>query len=347
MCARVIRVRVSALIVLAHSSLAIAEARAEDSNVPPAAVVRAPADEARELLERAHALRQSGDESGAAVLLERAFALSPIPALLVELAESELARGLFVAAFDHFSEALVRPELDPKTRARAADARRELEAKVARLDLRATGLSVTVDGVPVPPSRLVDGAARVAVAPGEVVVVAKLGERSWERKLTARAGTVSVVTFDEAFGMERPPGNPPPEARPSAAEMPPVRFEQASFAPTVILGVAGVVGLGVGMGLGSTAQSKLDEAIALSARGPCVVRTSAACREVEDNLSASRGLGVAAWITYGVAGASVVGAVAWAVITRPWERRVVIGKTLRALPLVSSEAAQLAVGGVF
>jgi hypothetical protein len=129
--------------------------------------------------------------------------------------------------------------------------------------------------------------------------------------------------------------------------MPPVRFEQASFAPTVILGVAGVVGLGVGMGLGSTAQSKLDEAIALSARGPCVVRASAACREVEDNLSASRGLGVAAWVTYGVASASVVGAVAWAVITRPWERRVVVGKTLRAVPWISSESAQLTLGGVF
>lgn len=335
--------------MLAASSHAFA-ARAENVVVPVPSSEAArpvPADDAGALIERAHGLQQAGDEAAAGALLERAFLLRPTPFLLVEIAESERKRGLSVEAFEHFSEAALRPELDAKTRERVSDARRELEAKVARLDLRASGLTVTVNGVTVPPSRLVDGAARVAVSPGEVLVVAKLGERTWERRVLATAGTVSVVTFDEAFGVARPPGNPPPVPRPSAAEMPPVRFEQASFAPSVIFGVAGVVGLGVGIGLGSTAQSKLDEAIALSARGPCVVRTSAACREVADNLSASRSFGVAAWVTYGVAGASVLGAVAWAVITRPWERHVVIGKALRPIPVVTSEAAQIALGGAF
>lgn len=347
MCARVIRVWISALLVLGPSSLAVRVARAEDVAPSSEASRPPPAEDAEALIERAHGLRLAGDEAGAGALLDRAFLLRPTPVLLVEIAESEQRRGLSVEAFEHFSEAALRPELDTKTRERVSDARRELEAKVARLDLRASGLTVTVNGVAVPPSRLVDGAARVAVTPGEVLVVAKLGERTWERHVVALAGTVSVVTFDEAFGVARPPGNPPPVPRPSAAEMPPVRFEQASFAPSVIFGVAGVIGLGVGIGLGSTAQSKLDEAIALSARGPCVVRTSVACREVADNLSASRSFGVAAWVTYGVAGASVLGAVAWAVITRPWERQVVIGKALRPMPQITSDAAQFALGGVF
>ncbi len=226
----------------------------------------------------------------------QAYALKKHPALLLNLAQSEIRSGHPAEAARHFAAYLREAtNASPLERSEAEKGLREARTKLARIQISAPpGADVLVDGESVGQAPIADP---VDVAPGTHNIEARLGGKSASTTVSVMVSRLAAATLTfetappaaPAPAPEPPPATPPPAA-PAEPEAPPPaepakepepsrpKEEPAASAATeeeresffswvshtdlayVGLGVTGV-GLGVFVGFGLAAQ-RADENVA-------------------------------------------------------------------------------------
>jgi hypothetical protein len=241
------------------------------------------------------------EEARAAFL--QAYALKHHPAVLLNLAHSEIRSGHNVEAARHFATYLRDPP-PSATAAEKAEAEKALSsarAKLGRIQVSvATGAEVVVDGESLGQAPLPDA---VDAAPGNHTVEARLGGRTTSTSVTVTLGktvTASLAVDGNAPPTPPPPPSPPPQPAatptpppppPETPEAPPPPQPEPPKAGSVVdtsvqlstsgrepffswlghspVGLVGVgltgIGLGVGIGFALSASKASDNADSVAA----------------------------------------------------------------------------------
>jgi hypothetical protein len=170
------------------------------------------------------------EEARAAFL--QAYALKHHPAVLLNLAHSEIRSGHNVEAARHFATYLRDPP-PSATAAEKAEAEKSLasaRSKLGRIQVSvATGAEVVVDGESLGQAPLPEA---VDAAPGNHTVEARLGGRSTSTSVTVTLGktaTASLAVDGNAPPAAPPP--PPPPPQPAATPTPPPPPPETPEAP--------------------------------------------------------------------------------------------------------------------
>lgn len=153
----------------------------------------------------------------------QAYALKRHPALLLNLAQSEIRSGHPAEAARHFSAYLREaPNASALERSEAEKGLREARAKLARIQISApSGADVLVDGESVGQAPITDP---VDVTPGTHNIEARQGGKSASTTVSVMVSRLAAttLTFETA---------PPPPPPPAAAEPPPPAVPPAAPAP--------------------------------------------------------------------------------------------------------------------
>jgi hypothetical protein len=147
----------------------------------------------------------------------QAYALKRHPALLLNLAQSEIRSGHPAEAARHFSAYLREaPNASQLERSEAEKGLREARAKLGRIQVSApAGADVLVDGESVGTAPI---AEPIDVTPGTHNIEARLGNKSASTTVSVLVSRLAAATV--AFDATTPP-IPPPAPPPAAAEPPP------------------------------------------------------------------------------------------------------------------------------
>jgi hypothetical protein len=222
----------------------------------------------------------------------QAYALKHHPAVLLNLAQSEIRSGHVLEAARHFSAYLREsPNVSAAERAEAEKALAAARTKLGRIHVSvASGAEVLVDGEVIGQAPLPEA---VDATPGSHIVEAKLGARSASATVSVQIGRSSNTTLSLEGGgaAAPPPPPPPPSAPPAPAPAPETQEKPAPEAPRETvppaseanvqvstqgrepfftwlghngIGIAGVaatvVGVGVGTGFALAATKASDNA---------------------------------------------------------------------------------------
>lgn len=239
------------------------------------------------LYKEAAALHDAGKESEALAKWREAYGVYPTPNILFSIAREEQLLGQNVAAIRDYRAALKDPLLNLSFHDVAQQRIAELEKQTARIDVTAPpGAAVTLDGA------AVDASAPLDAAPGAHTVECTLSGKKASQQVDAPVGQVTKVTLTiEASSVE------PPRTETTSVAFPP---------PTgaIILGGAGIVGLGLGVGFGVASQSKKSD----FDNENCAVIGSAHCSDLHDSVGSSAAV---SWVGYIAGGALLAGGVVW------------------------------------
>lgn len=194
--------------------------------------------EAQRLYVEAKALRDRGDRAAALDRFRRSHDLAPTPVTRLELARMLVVVGRLVEAH-RLADAVASLPVTPTETAKGRKAREDAAAlsldlapRIPRVTLAVTppgaDAEVRVDGAPVSKELL---AGEQDVDPGEHVVVARVDERTVERRFTVAEGERLTVELP----IPPPPAPPPsPAPPPVAAPAPAAVAPEASPAPAVV-----------------------------------------------------------------------------------------------------------------
>ncbi|HQB47000.1 MAG TPA: hypothetical protein PLV85_25515, partial [Polyangiaceae bacterium] len=304
------RIRASAFLLVAlsmpvHGSIPNAMAQTADT---------AFTDSARQRFQEGVRLFDQGKFEEARAAFLQAYALKQHPAVLLNLAQSELHSDHPVEAARHFSEFLRdNPNVEAEERAAAEQGLAAARTKTARLDIKANldGVDVFVDGTLIGRTPLFDD---VDVAPGSRTVELRAGGKPPQSKtVDAPIGQVRTVMFSFDLSATPPVGAPetessePPESTKQEGRMPFFDWlisDQVAWAS----GGATVLGLGTGILFAIFSHSASNDADSIAGqiklvasrddelgdrqKNPCAdpvpitSRTNygPACRQLKDNL---------------------------------------------------------------
>jgi len=164
----------------------------------------------------------------------QAYALKKHPALLLNLAQSEIRSGHPAEAARHFSAYLREaPNASQLERGEAEKGLREARAKLARVQISApAGAELFIDGESVGQAPIADP---VDVLPGTHTVEARLGGKTASTSVSVMISRLAAATL--SFESAPPPPTPPPAApaaEPPAAAPPaaPAAAGEPELAPT-------------------------------------------------------------------------------------------------------------------
>jgi len=162
----------------------------------------------------------------------QAYALKRHPALLLNLAQSEIRSGHPAEAARHFSAYLREaPNASQLERSEAEKGLREARAKLARIQVSApAGADVLVDGESVGTAPI---AEPIDVTPGTHNIEARLGNKSGSTTVSVLVSRLAAATvsFDSTPPPIPPPAPPPAAAEPPAAPPPPPPDPEATPPP--------------------------------------------------------------------------------------------------------------------
>ncbi len=314
--------------------------------------------EARARANEGLALHKKGDDAGALLKFQQAYALVPLPEILFDMARAEQLTGHLLEAQAAYRKCLA----DSAFSAHAQEARQhleELKAQLGHVRIAAPAhAAVTLDGQPV-----VDWSAPVDVLPGSHTVTAT---NVWQdtRSVTAVAGQVVDVSIgppDVPSPAPVAPAAPPPAAAPSAQTSPtPSAASTAPEASTsdapsgsptkwIVAGsLAGlaVVSVGVGVVFGVNSNNDSNSLASLNAqRGsvPCPGAGASLCQNLSNTYNQQKQDSTAAGVLYVAGGVLAAGAVAtW--LLWPRERQAA---SAWIAPSVGPQGAGVVAGGRF
>lgn len=259
--------------------------------------------EAQERFKEGLDLADAGKTEAARLKFQQAWAVFKSPSVLYNLARAEQLTGHDLDALEHFRLFLRLSETDVKItdamRDRARQNVAELGARVAQIEVDVPkGARVTIDG-----KALADpGAAPrdpAPVTPGRHLVEASYEGKTRSVTVDAVSGetTRARIDFD-------PDTAPPPPAPPSPST--------ARWLVPAAIGVAGLAGIGVGVGFALSSQSAKDdvEAMRRDNRGLCSAPESAACAAYDERRSDGESAATISYVGYIAGGALLAGAVA-------------------------------------
>lgn len=285
-------------------------------------------------------LADANNHEAARLKFQQAWSVYKSPAVLYNLARSEQLTGHDIEAFEHFREFLKAPP-DPKvTEAHKQKAREnveELGKKLGQVDVEAPpNARITIDG------KIAPDAVRepVPVTPGRHVIEATLEGRIKSITVECTAGNVTKakIEFDTGGGGGGGLLTEPPTA--SGDERP----SSARYVVPAIIGVAGLMSLGVGIGFGVASQNAKDEEDALRSPGVCNPTTSPACRTLEEKSDDVTMKGTVSTIGY-VGGGVLLAAAVVTYVVWPSSKRSASGITVS--PVASANGGMLHLGGSF
>lgn len=321
-----------------------------------APAVAAPQDtataEARARFNEGVVLADAGDHEAARLKFNQAWALLKNPAVLYNLARAEQLSGHPIEALEHyrlFGKMASDPKIEEKQKQRAADNLAELSKKLGQIDVEGAppGSRVSVDGKAVDTS----GGDPVVVLPGKHVVEVVIDGKVKSVTVDASPGTVTKARFEQ--GKTEPP---PPTAAPAEPAPPVVSDPGPSFWTTGrIVGagavVAGIAGIGVGVGFHLSAASASDEAAAIRATLPeprdsaCADVSSDACRSLKSSVDDRRAAEAIRNVGFAAGGALVVGGAILFLVSRP-KTEPARGR-LNVLPAIGARQATITLAGAF
>jgi hypothetical protein len=244
----------AALAVALGAITAASTARADDASVA----------RAQGLFDEALVLMKAGNYAEACPRLEESDKLDPGMGTEYRLAECYESAGRLASAWTVFRAVADAAQREGKGE-RAAVAIRRAADLAPRLPMllievpasaRLPGLSVRIDGNPIPPS---DWAHKVPVDPGKHLVAARAPNRiGWVSAISPAEGKLTTVTVPVLIDGSAPPPLPPP---PIVKAPPPVKpgLSTPRIAALAAGGV-GVAGLVIGTVFGLRAGSQWSEA---------------------------------------------------------------------------------------
>jgi len=231
---------------------------------------------------------------------------------LIRLGECRERNLQLASAWSAYKDALTRAK-DPKKKAIAAAKVKELEPRLSQLTVkvatRIDGLEITRNG-----QRLESALWNLAVPVngGTYTIVARAPKKEdWKTTIRVEVEkdqkTVEVPALKDGASIEEvKPIEPPPQQR----EVPTSQPEQPSQFTTqrkIAVGLAGggVVGLAIGIVLGTQSKAQQADARALCPQPDACLEADQANALIES----ARGSAIGADIAFGVAGAAAIGAV--------------------------------------
>jgi hypothetical protein len=253
---------------------------------------------ATQLFRDARALMAEKRYAEACGMLEESQRLDPAGGTLLNVALCHELQGRAATAWSEFKEAMRVAQRDhrPDREAAAEGHVRALEPHLARLvievppDARVRGVVVRRDGAEVAAA---DWGAAVPVDPGDHVVEAEApGRTPWRATISVGgegdSPTVRIPVLEPPPPVPSPPPVLPPEAAPPAPPAPVYREAEVQAKPPLAprpvrsiqrpiaigVGVAGVVGLGIGASFGLQASSKWGDAQPFCRDGMCTTATA-------------------------------------------------------------------------
>lgn len=322
-------------------------------------------------------LFDQGDFAGAQAAFLQAWALRKHPAVLLNLAQSELRSGDHVSAARHFAQYLRDYSDTPaKERASAEQGLKEARAHTGQIEIvAAPGAEVLVDGESVgrlPLPGLLD------VKPGShTVEVRAAGTPPVSQEIAVDAGKILTVQFEgNAPNAEPAPAPPPPSESVPGSDTGRISFPAWVASDPVAWATLGVTGLGLGAGtafaiMASSKKNDSDEVAAqitaVASRDPGMLNYDGldrrdnpcaspvpvtaqtdyrpACSTLRDDLDSLDKRRTLAWVGFGVAAAGAVGTgVAYYLRSEPREEA---STNVVVAPVWSPEVTGVGLGGTF
>jgi hypothetical protein len=267
---------------------------------------------AEELIKKANALRQQGQDPAALPLVREAYDVARSPRTAAQLGLVELALGYWVSSDDHLTEALApahHPWID-KNRKVLDEARASARAHVGTLVIEGepAGAEVRVNSVRAGNLPL---AAPIRVGEGDVTIEVKApGHIAEKRTINVHGASTERARFDlvaekrEVRAEMAPQAVPAPPPRPATPE----RNELPAWRRVLPWALAGGAAVAAGVGVWQhvawrKAQTDFDAVDGCGADAPNH-GTALECPGLYDKLSTPR---TRAYVGYGVAGALGVG----------------------------------------
>ena len=248
-------------------------------------------------------LAQAGDHEHARAKFAQAWMLLKYSSVLFNLARAEQLSGHDVDALRHYRQFAKSsdPKITAAQREQADASAAELVSKVGQLAIEApAGAMIVVDGERVEG----DLADPVPVAAGTHVVEASFGGKTKRASASCAIGATAHVSLVEAPSRVEAPAAPAPlVAVPGARD-----GRHRSYILPGALAVAGLAGLGLGIGFSLASQSAKTDAERLGKPLVCVDRSAAACTSYVDAHDRVHADATVAWVGYIAGGALLAGA---------------------------------------
>ena len=283
-------------------------------------------------------LAEAGDHEKARLKFVQAWAVLKHWSVLFNLARAEQLSGHAVDAFRHYREftKLDNPKIPAGQRELAQTNLVELTKKIGQLAIDVSpGATVTVDGERVDAGQ----ADPIAVTPGQHVVVATLAGKAKDATVTAEPGATVNVSLVEAAPPPPPAVAPVPVAPVVAVDPRP----RAGYLVPGALAVAGLAGIGVGVGFALASQGAKEDATRLGQPLVCTDRGAAGCVAYTDARDRASTHATIAWGGYIAGGVLLAGAIGSFVF---WPKRTQ-ATGMRVVPVVGPGTAAATLGGTF
>ncbi len=257
--------------------------------------------EAKQRFEEGLELADAGKHEPARLKFQQAWSVFKAPAVLYNLARTEQLTAHDLEALEHFKLFLKVGATDSKItdamREKAKQNVAELSRKMGQVDIEVPPTArVSIDGKPLDETPK----EPVPVQPGRHTIEATFDGRVKSVTVECVAGglTKAKIVFESGAGVE-PPGE---ETRASS-----VRW----IVPT-ILGVAGLAGIGLGVGFAASSQSAKSDSEDLRRANPglCAAPPAGACASYDAKRDDAKSAATVSYIGYVAGGALLAGAIA-------------------------------------
>lgn len=297
--------------------------------------------EAQARFDEGVALADAGKNEEARLKFTQAVAVLKAPSVLFNLARVEQLTGHELEALDHYKQFLRAAQNDPKV----TDALREktrgyiadLSKKAGQIDLDAPPETrVSVDGKPVDDRNPADP---LHVTPGRHTLEGSYQGRVKSVVVECPAGLVTKAKLD----FDGPVTDPPPGGEDKASS--------TKWVVAGALGVAGLAGLGMGIGFGLSSQTSKDESEDLRRANPglCSPPGGTNCDAYDGKRSDAETAATVSTIGYVAGGVLLAGSIATMALWPSRSERSAVRRPTRPIlaPSVGSGTAGLSLMGNF
>ncbi len=292
--------------------------------------------EAKARFEEGLELADAGKAEPARLKFQQAWAVFKAPAVLYNLARAEQLTGHDLEALEHFRGFLKVGATDVKIsdamRDKAKQNAIELAKKVGQVDIQVPpSARVSVDGKPLDETPK----EPVAVQPGRHTIEASFDGRVKSISVECVAGNVVKAKIDfEAAGNTEPPREQQSKG-------------SAYWIVPTILGVAGLAGIGVGIGFASSSQgAKSDsEDIRRANPGLCAEPQQASCATYRSKRSDADSASTLSYVGYIAGGVLLAGAAVTAIVL--WPRSMERAAKTRSRSIGADAVAPIVGGGTY